>query len=341
MDDILKEKIISAFKDKKIDLESIILSDEIQLTDEEYLLLLINMYENKIAEHKEINEINYKEIEIINPYISELTKEMIEEYHKMELNDENSIIYTNGDIKINITKLILIECLKNIRYGIEFIELFQEMYISYIKLNENVFNTLNIKDEELVKYIISQFLRREILLYQKEIINRYRNMRLAHILYSSIENKINNEEELISYLKEINIDKEYYDILKENYKDDILTEDEIEMKTEEILEAYTEALRTSKINYVEEMLLMIYLKLIDNKDAKEKVKELNIDSKRFKILLNEAIYKLALYEPNDVMDFYLSTNHIFETNNQSIFDDYLEDYEYEEEMEENDFTEDN
>lgn len=328
MNDILKEKIVKAFKNEKIDYNSLILDENINLSDEEYLFVVINMYENNIDEHRQLNEINYKEIKINDISKSEFLEEMLKEYHNINKNKdfENMNFYEKNEIKINITNLLLKESILNIRYGIEFLDLFHEAYIDYVRLKTEVFDTLNISNEKLLIHIISMFIRRSILLYQKQVIEKYKDERLSHIIYSILKKNEN-------YLKEYNVTKEYFNFLENQYKENILEEDNLVELKEEIEESYEVALNTSKLTYVEEIILLIYLGVeLDVLESKKKLKELNISTSMYKTILNNAISKLSMYEKNDVMDFYLGENRVESSNTIDLFNEFLDEYEnYDEE----------
>lgn len=175
-----------------------------------------------------------------------------------------------------------------------------------IKFKNKFYEKLKIKYEnEEMKYIFKNFIKREMLIFQKKEMDNIKEQEYLHLLYIKIKSELNEGLILEDILKKIGIDNEFYEKL-----DNMFSYDEYNLTYEEILEnmnkinkKYEIALNTNKLSYIEELILNEYLGLEKEKLTLDEISKNNkIEKNILKEYINNSIYKISLVYNKDILE---------------------------------------
>lgn len=258
------------------------------LTDIEILGLLIHCYKNNISEITETLDINYDKI--TKPYFSD--SEVISFFENIFEIDEDY----EDEILNKYSKIVLEEAIKNTRINFSFMDIRQEGLIAMIKFKEEFREKLSTTyDESALEYFVRNFVKRYMLIYQKKEIDNLKEIELSNLLYTKIKSEVGNGKKIDEVIDSLGISKEYYDSLEKmignNYNN--LSYEEIVENTNMIKEKYDIAIKTSKLNYLEEDKLIREIHNVDKKMDLEIKKIIFKLSIRFDFSIMNDLYKMA------------------------------------------------
>ena len=198
-----------------------------------------------------------------------------------------------GDEVLNsFSKIALIESIKNTRVNFSFLDIKQEAMLSLVKFKNDFYDKLSqTYSLQSLEYILSYFIKRDILKYQKKELESNEEKDYIYLLYIKIQSELNEGEKLEDILNRVGITNEYYLELQNIFgiKEFSLNYDEVLEEMERVKRKYNIALTTSKINYLEENALIKYLGLEKSDLKEEKVSEENLNN-----LIKKAIFKISL-----------------------------------------------
>ena len=249
------------------------------LTDIDILSIIVYCYKNNIDIIDESYDINYEE----------LSTEFFSDSEVMDYLENEDY----GDNVLNsLSKIALIESIKNTRINFSFLDIKQEAMLSLIRFKNNFYEKLSQSYTlESIEYIFSYFVKRDILKYQKKELESSEEKEYIYLLYIKIQSELNDGEKLEEILNRVGITNEYYIELQNMFgmKNFTLTYDEVVEEMEKVKRKYNIALTTSKINYLEENALIKYLGLEKSDLEEEKVSKENLNN-----LIKKAIFKMSL-----------------------------------------------
>lgn len=254
------------------------------LTDIDILSIIVYCYKNNIDIIDESYDINYEELS--TEFFSD--SEVMDYLENFDIENEDY-----GDNVLNsLSKIALIESIKNTRINFSFLDIKQESMLSLIRFKNNFYEKLSQSYTlESIEYIFSYFVKRDILKYQKKELESSEEKEYIYLLYIKIQSELNDGEKLEEILNRVGITNEYYIELQNMFgmKNFTLTYDEVVEEMEKVKRKYNIALTTSKINYLEENALIKYLGLEKSDLEEEKVSKENLNN-----LIKKAIFKMSL-----------------------------------------------
>ena len=248
------------------------------LTDIDILSIIVYCYKNNIDIIDESYDINYEE----------LPTEVMDYLENFDIENEDY----GDDVLNSLSKIALIESIKNTRINFSFLDIKQEAMLSLIRFKNNFYEKLSQSYTlESIEYIFSYFVKRDILKYQKKELESSEEKEYIYLLYIKIQSELNDGEKLEEILNRVGITNEYYIELQNMFgmKNFTLTYDEVVEEMEKVKRKYNIALTTSKINYLEENALIKYLGLEKSNLEEEKVSKENLNN-----LIKKAIFKMSL-----------------------------------------------
>ena len=254
------------------------------LTDIDILSIIVYCYKNNIDIIDESYDINYEELP--TEFFSD--SEVMDYLEHFDLENEDY-----GDEVLNsFSKIALIESIKNTRVNFSFLDIKQEAMLSLVKFKNDFYDKLSqTYSLQSLEYILSYFIKRDILKYQKKELESNEEKDYIYLLYIKIQSELNEGEKLEDILNRVGITNEYYLELQNIFgiKEFSLNYDEVLEEMERVKRKYNIALTTSKINYLEENALIKYLGLEKADLKEEKVSEENLNN-----LIKKAIFKISL-----------------------------------------------
>ena len=269
-------------KTKKLNFSEIAINKT--LTDLDILSIIVYCHKNNIDMIDESYDINYEELP--TEFFSD--SEVMDYLEHFDLENEDY-----GDEVLNsFSKIALIESIKNTRVNFSFLDIKQEAMLSLVKFKNDFYDKLSqTYSLQSLEYILSYFIKRDILKYQKKELESNEEKDYIYILYIKIQSELNEGEKLEDILNRVGITNEYYLELQNIFgiKEFSLNYDEVLEKMERVKRKYNIALTTSKINYLEENALIKYLGLEKSDLKEEKVSEENLNN-----LIKKAIFKISL-----------------------------------------------
>lgn len=187
-----------------------------------------------------------------------------------------------GDEILNKYRVIAIEeAIKNTKINFSFIDIRNEAIYSMYRFRNEFYEKLLKKYSNFeLEYILRNFIKTNVLKYQKFEIDKMKEQELIYLLYIKIESELEKGKKLNCILETLGITKEYYLNLKKVFLnlDSKLSYDEIIEETERINRKYEIAFKTHKLNHILEQILI------------SKVNNIEVNEKLFK----EGILKLSL-----------------------------------------------
>ena len=269
-------------KTKKLNFSEIAVNKT--LTDLDILGIIVYCHKNNIDMIDESYDINYEELP--TEFFSD--SEVMDYLEHFDLENEDY-----GDEVLNsFSKIALIESIKNTRVNFSFLDIKQEAMLSLVKFKNDFYDKLSqTYSLQSLEYILSYFIKRDILKYQKKELESNEEKDYIYLLYIKIQSKLNEGEKLEDILNRVGITNEYYLELQNIFgiKEFSLNYDEVLEEMERVKRKYNIALTTSKINYLEENALIKYLGLEKSDLKEEKVSEENLNN-----LIKKAIFKISL-----------------------------------------------
>jgi len=269
-------------KTKKLNFSEIAINKT--LTDLDILSIIVYCHKNNIDMIDESYDINYEELP--TEFFSD--SEVMDYLEHFDLENEDY-----GDEVLNsFSKIALIESIKNTRVNFSFLDIKQEAMLSLVKFKNDFYDKLSqTYSLQSLEYILSYFIKRDILKYQKKELESNEEKDYIYILYIKIQSELNEGEKLEDILNRVGITNEYYLELQNIFgiKEFSLNYDEVLEEMERVKRKYNIALTTSKINYLEENALIKYLGLEKSDLKEEKVSEENLNN-----LIKKAIFKISL-----------------------------------------------
>ena len=269
-------------KTKKLNFSEIAVNKT--LTDLDILGIIVYCHKNNIDMIDESYDINYEELP--TEFFSD--SEVMDYLEHFDLENEDY-----GDEVLNsFSKIALIESIKNTRVNFSFLDIKQEAMLSLVKFKNDFYDKLSqTYSLQSLEYILSYFIKRDILKYQKKELESNEEKDYIYLLYIKIQSELNEGEKLEDILNRVGITNEYYLELQNIFgiKEFSLTYDEVLEEMERVKRKYNIALTTSKINYLEENALIKYLGLEKSDLKEEKVSEENLNN-----LIKKAIFKISL-----------------------------------------------
>ena len=254
------------------------------LTDIDILSIIVYCYKNNIDIIDESYDINYEELP--TEFLSD--SEVMDYLENFDIENEDY----GDDVLNSLSKIALIESIKNTRINFSFLDIKQEAMLSLIRFKNNFYEKLSQSYTlESIEYIFSYFVKRDILKYQKKGLESSEEKEYIYLLYIKIQSELNDGEKLEEILNRVGITNEYYIELQNMFgmKNFTLTYDEVVEEMEKVKRKYNIALTTSKINYLEENALIKYLGLEKSDLEEEKVSKENLNN-----LIKKAIFKMSL-----------------------------------------------
>lgn len=254
------------------------------LTDIDILSMIVYCYKNNIDIIDESYDINYEELS--TEFFSD--SEVMDYLENFDIENEDY----GDDVLNSLSKIALIESIKNTRINFSFLDIKQEAMLSLIRFKNNFYEKLSQSYTlENIEYIFSYFVKRDILKYQKKELESSEEKEYIYLLYIKIQSELNDGEKLEEILNRVGITNEYYIELQNMFgmKNFTLTYDEVVEEMEKVKRKYNIALTTSKINYLEENALIKYLGLEKSDLEEEKVSKENLNN-----LIKKAIFKMSL-----------------------------------------------
>ena len=254
------------------------------LTDIDILSIIVYCYKNNIDIIDESYDINYEELS--TEFFSD--SEVMDYLENFDIENEDY----GDDVLNSLSKIALIESIKNTRINFSFLDIKQESMLSLIRFKNNFYEKLSQSYTlESIEYIFSYFVKRDILKYQKKELESSEEKEYIYLLYIKIQSELNDGEKLEEILNRVGITNEYYIELQNMFgmKNFTLTYDEVVEEMEKVKRKYNIALTTSKINYLEENALIKYLGLEKSDLEEEKVSKENLNN-----LIKKAIFKMSL-----------------------------------------------
>ena len=269
-------------KTKKLNFSEIAVNKT--LTDLDILSIIVYCDKNNIDMIDESYDINYEELP--TEFFSD--SEVMDYLEHFDLENEDY-----GDEVLNsFSKIALIESIKNTRVNFSFLDIKQEAMLSLVKFKNDFYDKLSqTYSLQSLEYILSYFIKRDILKYQKKELESNEEKDYIYLLYIKIQSELNEGEKLEDILNRVGITNEYYLELQNIFgiKEFSLNYDEVLEEMERVKRKYNIALTTSKINYLEENALIKYLGLEKSDLKEEKVSEENLNN-----LIKKAIFKISL-----------------------------------------------
>lgn len=269
-------------KTKKLNFSEIAVNKT--LTDLDILGIIVYCHKNNIDMIDESYDINYEELP--TEFFSD--SEVMDYLEHFDLENEDY-----GDEVLNsFSKIALIESIKNTRVNFSFLDIKQEAMLSLVKFKNDFYDKLSqTYSLQSLEYILSYFIKRDILKYQKKELESNEEKDYIYLLYIKIQSELNEGEKLEDILNRVGITNEYYLELQNIFgiKEFSLNYDEVLEEMERVKRKYNIALTTSKINYLEENALIKYLGLEKSDLKEEKVSEENLNN-----LIKKAIFKISL-----------------------------------------------
>ena len=269
-------------KTKKLNFSEIAVNKT--LTDLDILSIIVYCHKNNIDMIDESYDINYEELP--TEFFSD--SEVMDYLEHVDLENEDY-----GDEVLNsFSKIALIESIKNTRVNFSFLDIKQEAMLSLVKFKNDFYDKLSqTYSLQSLEYILSYFIKRDILKYQKKELESNEEKDYIYLLYIKIQSELNEGEKLEDILNRVGITNEYYLELQNIFgiKEFSLNYDEVLEEMERVKRKYNIALTTSKINYLEENALIKYLGLEKSDLKEEKVSEENLNN-----LIKKAIFKISL-----------------------------------------------
>lgn len=269
-------------KTKKLNFSEIAVNKT--LTDLDILSIIVYCHKNNIDMIDESYDINYEELP--TEFFSD--SEVMDYLEHFDLENEDY-----GDEVLNsFSKIALIESIKNTRVNFSFLDIKQEAMLSLVKFKNDFYDKLSqTYSLQSLEYILSYFIKRDILKYQKKELESNEEKDYIYLLYIKIQSELNEGEKLEDILNRVGITNEYYLELQNIFgiKEFSLNYDEVLEEMERVKRKYNIALTTSKINYLEENALIKYLGLEKADLKEEKVSEENLNN-----LIKKAIFKISL-----------------------------------------------
>ncbi len=269
-------------KTKKLNFSEIAVNKT--LTDLDILSIIVYCHKNNIDMIDESYDINYEELP--TEFFSD--SEVMDYLEHFDLENEDY-----GDEVLNsFSKIALIESIKNTRVNFSFLDIKQEAMLSLVKFKNDFYDKLSqTYSLQSLEYILSYFIKRDILKYQKKELESNEENDYIYLLYIKIQSELNEGEKLEDILNRVGITNEYYLELQNIFgiKEFSLNYDEVLEEMERVKRKYNIALTTSKINYLEENALIKYLGLEKSDLKEEKVSEENLNN-----LIKKAIFKISL-----------------------------------------------
>lgn len=269
-------------KTKKLNFSEIAVNKT--LTDLDILSIIVYCHKNNIDMIDESYDINYEELP--TEFFSD--SEVMDYLEHFDLENEDY-----GDEVLNsFSKIALIESIKNTRVNFSFLDIKQEAMLSLVKFKNDFYDKLSqTYSLQSLEYILSYFIKRDILKYQKKELESNEEKDYIYLLYIKIQSELNEGEKLEDILNRVGITNEYYLELQNIFgiKEFSLNYDEVLEEMERVKRKYNIALTTSKINYLEENALIKYLGLEKSDLKEEKVSEENLNN-----LIKKAIFKISL-----------------------------------------------
>lgn len=269
-------------KTKKLNFSEIAVNKT--LTDLDILSIIVYCHKNNIDMIDESYDINYEELP--TEFFSD--SEVMDYLEHFDLENEDY-----GDEILNsFSKIALIESIKNTRVNFSFLDIKQEAMLSLVKFKNDFYDKLSqTYSLQSLEYILSYFIKRDILKYQKKELESNEEKDYIYLLYIKIQSELNEGEKLEDILNRVGITNEYYLELQNIFgiKEFSLNYDEVLEEMERVKIKYNIALTTSKINYLEENALIKYLGLEKSDLKEEKVSEENLNN-----LIKKAIFKISL-----------------------------------------------
>ena len=241
-------------KTKKLNFSEIAVNKT--LTDLDILSIIVYCHKNNIDMIDESYDINYEELP--TEFFSD--SEVMDYLEHFDLENEDY-----GDEVLNsFSKIALIESIKNTRVNFSFLDIKQEAMLSLVKFKNDFYDKLSqTYSLQSLEYILSYFIKRDILKYQKKELESNEEKDYIYLLYIKIQSELNEGEKLEDILNRVGITNEYYLELQNIFgiKEFSLNYDEVLEEMERVKRKYNIALTTSKINYLEENALIKYLGL--------------------------------------------------------------------------------
>ena len=131
------------------------------LTDIDILSIIVYCYKNNIDIIDESYDINYEELP--TEFFSD--SEVMDYLENFDIENEDY----GDDVLNSLSKIALIESIKNTRINFSFLDIKQEAMLSLIRFKNNFYEKLSQSYTlESIEYIFSYFVKREILKYQKK-----------------------------------------------------------------------------------------------------------------------------------------------------------------------------
>lgn len=290
-------KIIKEIEEnKKVNYNEVFLN--LALQDIDILAIITYCLNNKVDEVLQTYDIDYNDFP--NYFYSDY--DVVEQIEN--LNEQN---YDYDDEMLNdFSKIVFSEAIKNTRINFSINDVNQEGLIAMLKFKNEYYEKLSEKySKEDIKYIFKNFIKRAMLIYQKKEIENLRNQEYLHLLYIKIKSELNQEGDLETILKRINIDLDFYNKLTNMFEqeDYDLTYDEILEQMDRVNNKYSISLNTNKLSYIEEMILNDYLGLENEKlSLKEISKNKNIKEDVLEEFIKNGIYKVSLVYNKEILD---------------------------------------
>lgn len=182
----MNKEVISIIKDieenKKVNYNEVFLNRKLE--DLDIIAIITYCLNNKIDETSESYDIDYNDF--ANFFYSEF--EIIDELNNfLELEEDY-----NDEILNQFSKIVLSQAIKNTRINFSINDIRQEGLISMIKFKNKFYEKLKIKYEnEEMKYIFKNFIKREMLIFQKKEMDNIKEQEYLHLLYIKIKSELN------------------------------------------------------------------------------------------------------------------------------------------------------
>lgn len=159
------------------------------LTDIDILSIIVYCYKNNIDIIDESYDINYEELP--TEFFSD--SEVMDYLENFDIENEDY----GDDVLNSLSKIALIESIKNTRINFSFLDIKQEAMLSLIRFKNNFYEKLSQSYTlESIEYIFSYFVKRDILKYQKKELESSEEKEYIYLLYIKIQSELNDGEKL-------------------------------------------------------------------------------------------------------------------------------------------------
>lgn len=240
---------------------------DIELDENKALLIAKYMVENSKSIVREAYDVqNLKTDTKLNESLVECIKEIKSKKNIDKIEDKDLIHLINRGIA---------KAIENIKLEFSFVELVAETNLFALEFYNKFFSLIDRKNVFSVFDIYISIMQYQV--QNKRIKEKYYNL-LAILHYSIIQNELEKGRELFDILKELNIEKDYYNLLEGYYESyDIDIEENYQERLENVKKEYEFLYNSFLLDYIDSAILIDFLGLSGEK-SKIKWSEKQIQS---------------------------------------------------------------